>query len=56
MQNQQSSVSGVSLDEELTNMMQYQRSYQAASRIIDTMNSLLDTIINSLGAAASTAP
>jgi flagellar hook-associated protein 1 FlgK len=56
LQNQQSSVSGVSLDEELTNMMQYQRSYQAASRIIDTMNSLLDTIINSLGAAASTAP
>ncbi len=56
LKNQQSSVSGVNLDEELTNMMQYQRAYQAASRIVNTMDSILDTIINSLGAAASTAP
>ena len=33
---QQQAVSGVSLDEELTNLMQYQRAYQASARLIST--------------------
>jgi flagellar hook-associated protein 1 FlgK len=53
LQNQQSSVSGVSLDEELTNMLQYQRSYQAAARVINVMDNVLDTIINGLGGTAA---
>lgn len=53
LQNQQSSVSGVNLDEELTKMMSYQRTYQAAARIINTMDAVLNTIINGLGATAS---
>lgn len=50
LKNQQSSVSGVNLDEELTKMMSYQRTYQAAARIINTMDEVLNTIINGLGA------
>ena len=46
LQNMQSSVSGVSLDEEMTNLMQYQRSYQAAAKMLTTMNSLMDSLLN----------
>jgi flagellar hook-associated protein 1 FlgK len=40
-----SSVEGVSLDEELTRMLEYQRSYQAAARMLSAMDSLLETLI-----------
>ena len=40
------SVSGVSIDEEMANMVKYQQSYQAAARMITTMDGLLDTVIN----------
>jgi flagellar hook-associated protein 1 FlgK len=40
------SESGVSLDEEMTNMLSYQRAYEAASRVITTIDSVLDVIIN----------
>ncbi len=49
LQAQQSSVSGVSLDEELTRMLQYQKSYQAAARIVNVMDDVLDRVINGLG-------
>ncbi|MCS6777561.1 MAG: flagellar hook-associated protein FlgK [Chloroherpetonaceae bacterium] len=49
LQTLQASVSGVSLDEELTQMLQYQRAYQAAARMIDVMDETLDRIINGLG-------
>ena len=48
LQNQQSSVSGVNLDEELTKLLQYQRSYQASARIVNTFDDVLDRIINYL--------
>lgn len=53
LQSQQQSISGVNLDEELTNMLQYQRTYQAAARVINMADSFLATIINGLGANAS---
>ncbi|QEM69862.1 flagellar hook-associated protein FlgK [Geobacter sp. FeAm09] len=37
--------SGVSLDEELTNLVKYQRSYQASSKIITTATDMMDTVI-----------
>jgi flagellar hook-associated protein 1 len=40
---------GVNLDEEMTNMMLYQRSYQASARVITTADELLDTLINRTG-------
>jgi flagellar hook-associated protein 1 FlgK len=42
-------VSGVSIDEEATNMIQYQHAYQAAARVITTMDEMLNTLINDTG-------
>jgi flagellar hook-associated protein 1 FlgK len=43
---QRQSVSGVSLDEEMTNLMTYQRSYEASSRVISTIDELLQNLVN----------
>lgn len=37
--------SGVSLDEELTNLIKYQRSYQASAKLISTATEMMDTVI-----------
>ena len=42
------SVCGVSLDEEMTNMVKFQHGYNAAARIISTMDAMLDVIVNRL--------
>ena len=47
--NQRKSVAGVSLDEEMTNLMLFQRGYQASARTMTTMDSMLDTLINHTG-------
>jgi len=39
-------VSGVSLDEEVTNMMQYQRAFEASARVITTTDRMLDALLN----------
>ncbi len=39
-------LSGVSLDEEAVNMMTYQRSYQAAAKVISTIDELLNVLMN----------
>ena len=44
------SVSGVSLDEETTNMVLYQHAYSACAKIISVMDEMLDTIINDMKA------
>jgi flagellar hook-associated protein 1 FlgK len=46
LQTQQSSVSGVSMDEETTNMMQYQQTYQAAAKVVSTVDSLYSILIS----------
>lgn len=43
------SLEGVSLDEETTNMLKYQHAYQAAARVITTMDEALNTVINNMG-------
>ncbi|SFD41883.1 flagellar hook-associated protein 1 FlgK [Bacillus sp. OV194] len=43
------SVSGVSLDEEMTNMIQFQHAYNASARMITLVDQMLDKIINSMG-------
>lgn len=43
------SVSGVNLDEELSQMIKYQHGYAAAARFVTTVNQMLDTIINRMG-------
>jgi flagellar hook-associated protein 1 FlgK len=43
------SISGVNIDEELSQMIKYQHGYAAAARFISTVNEMLDTIINRMG-------
>jgi flagellar hook-associated protein 1 FlgK len=43
------SISGVNIDEELSNMIKFQHGYAAAAKFIAQMDSMLDTIINRMG-------
>jgi flagellar hook-associated protein 1 FlgK len=49
LESQQEAIAGVSLDEETTNMLQYQQTYQAAARVMTTLDEMLDTIVNRMG-------
>jgi len=49
LENKRQSISGVSLDEEMTNMIKFQHAYNAASRYITTIDEALDLIINRMG-------
>ena len=46
LQDQRGSISGVSLDEEAANLMQYQRAYDAAAKVVTTINDMLDAAVN----------
>jgi flagellar hook-associated protein 1 FlgK len=43
------SVSGVSLDEEMANLIKFQHAYAAAARVMTTFDQNLDKVINSMG-------
>jgi flagellar hook-associated protein 1 FlgK len=43
------SVAGVSMDEEMTNLVKFQRAYQASARSMSTMDEMLDQLINRTG-------
>ena len=49
IQNSRDSVSGVSLDEEASNMMMFMSAYNAASRLMTTLDQALDVLINGTG-------
>jgi len=46
---ERASVSGVNLDEEAANMMQFQQAYQAAAQVISAADSMFQTLLNSIG-------
>jgi flagellar hook-associated protein 1 FlgK len=46
LNNQQGSISGVSIDQESANLIQYQQAYEAAAKIVSTIQSLYETTIN----------
>lgn len=46
--NSRLSVSGVSMDEEFVNLMQLQHAYSASAKVISTIDSLLDVVVNGL--------
>jgi len=46
---QRASLSGVSLDEQMTMLVQFQHSYEASARVVTTIDSILDTILNHMG-------
>ena len=43
------SVSGVAMDEEMSNLVRFQRAYQASARAMSTMDEMLDVLINRTG-------
>ena len=47
---QRSAADGVSLDEEMVDLVRFQHSYDAASRVISIADGMLDTLINRMGA------
>lgn len=51
LKNWESSISGVSLDEEVTNLVRYQHSYSAAARVITVVDEMLELITTRLGLA-----
>ena len=46
LQQQQASYSGVSVDEEMTNVIQYQKSYTASAKLITVADQMLQTLLN----------
>ena len=47
--NRRSSISGVSLDEEMAQLLQYQRGFQASARALTAMDDMVDQLINRTG-------
>ena len=47
--NSRDSVSGVSMDEEGISILQYQKSYNAAARLMTALDEALETVINNMG-------
>ncbi len=47
--NQRQSISGVSLDEEMTNLITFQRGYQASARTLTAMDAMLEQLIEHTG-------
>jgi flagellar hook-associated protein 1 len=48
--NQRQSVSGVSLDEEMTNLIQYQQAYQASARVMTTLDTMISSLLSAVAA------
>jgi flagellar hook-associated protein 1 FlgK len=46
---QRDAISGVSIDEEMTNLVAYQQAYQASARYLTAVDEMLDTLINGTG-------
>jgi flagellar hook-associated protein 1 FlgK len=46
MDNYRESISGVSLDEEMVNLVKFQQGYSAAAKLVDTVKQMMDTVIN----------
>ena len=49
IEDRRQSTSGVAMDEEMTNLIRFQRGYQASARTMSTMDAMLDTLINRTG-------
>ncbi len=48
LDNIREAISGVSSDEEMSNLLVFQRSYQASAKVITVIDSMIDTIINNM--------
>jgi flagellar hook-associated protein 1 FlgK len=52
LQNQQTSISGVSIDEESANLIRYQQAYEASARVVSTISALFSDTINMIPAGS----
>jgi flagellar hook-associated protein 1 FlgK len=43
---QRNSISGVNTDEELTNIVQFQKAYEASAKLVSTLSAMLETVIS----------
>lgn len=43
------STSGVSINEEVTNLIKYQKAFEANAKVISVLSEMLDTLINRMG-------
>ena len=48
LQNQREQVSGVSLNEEMADLIRYQYAFQASARMITVVDAMLDTVVNGM--------
>lgn len=48
LETRRDSLSGVSLDEEMANMLQFQRAYEANAKMINVLDQLIDVVVNGL--------
>jgi flagellar hook-associated protein 1 FlgK len=55
LNDQLGAVSGVNLDEETTNLMNYQRAYEAAARVVTTVDELTQSVLD-MGSGVTAAP
>ena len=46
LENYRDSISGVSLDEEMLNLIKFQHAYDAAAKLITTVDEMIDTVMN----------
>ena len=49
IENRRISISGVSIDEEMADMVKFQHAYNAAAKMIATLNEVYEILINGLG-------
>lgn len=53
LQQQQANISGVSIDDEMTNLIKYQNAYQAAAHLYSVADSMLQTLLAAVGVTVS---
>ncbi len=46
LKNLRESISGVSIDEEMTKMIEFQKSFDASARLVRTADEMMDTVLN----------
>ncbi len=47
--NTRQSTSGVSIDEEMSNMIKFQHAYNASARMVTAVDEMIDVIVNRMG-------